>query len=395
MIQNHSVMAHLKLVGADIQRSISRISDLGIRLYDIEYEDELTAFLYVSRHDYKQVILLLESYGNTVTLLNSSTQLYPFFSFWKRPVLTIGLLSIVLMSILLSEKILFVRVTGNENVPATQILEEASSCGVKFFGDAASVRSEQIKNRLLQKIPQLQWAGVNINGCVATVSVEEKAAVEQIDPVQGTVSSIVASCDGIIDSVTVLNGNCLCKTGQAVKAGQTLISGYTDCGLQIIAEQARGEVYAKTIHNICAVFPTNYQFRGNEMDTKVSYRIKIGKNIIIFRKDSGISPGVCVNMYEERCLSLPGGFRLPVSVVRITEICYNTHSRNIQLDKLQCEDSAQQYLLTNMIAGQVLRTDVQWHNGEQVAVMNGQYLCSEMIGRTKTEHMIQGDTKRD
>ena len=395
MRQQHSIMAHLKVVGADIQRSLSRVSELGIRLFDIEYEDELTAFLYVSRNDYKQVIPLLETYGNTVTLLNNSDHMHPVAHLWKRPVLTLGLLCIILLSFLLSEKILFVRITGNTHVPTMQILEEVSRCGVKFYGDAASVRSEQIKNSLLQQIPQLQWAGVNIHGCVATVSVEEKTTVEQMDPVQGTVSSIIASCDGIIDSVTVLRGNCLCKTGQAVKAGQTLISGYTDCGLQIKAEQAMGEIYAKTIHNICAVFPLNYQLRGAKTDKHVSYRIKIGKNIIKFKKGSGISPAVCVNMYEERYFSLPGGFQLPVSVIKITEMRYDTQEEMKPLDKLQCEATMQQYLLSNLVAGQVLRTDIKWQNSEKISVLNGQYLCSEMIGRTKTELIIQGDTERD
>ena len=40
------------------------------------------------------------------------------------------------------------------------------------------IRSEKVKNSLLQRIPQLQWAGINTDGCVAVISVREKTAIK-------------------------------------------------------------------------------------------------------------------------------------------------------------------------------------------------------------------------
>ena len=392
---NGALMAHLKVVGADISQALSKLTEEGIQLYDISYDDELTASFFVGRNEYKNTVYILEKCGNSVTLQNKSFTPYPVLNLLQRPMLIFGILMIVFISILLSGRILFVTVDGNSLVSSRKILEEAAVCGVRFYASAQSIRSEQVKNSLLQKIPQLQWAGVNISGCVANIRVEEKSTEENISLTESPVTSIVASCDGIIDSITVLDGNCLCQIGQAVRAGQTLISGYTDCGFRIIAQQAKGEIYATTIHNISMVFPTKYIRRTEEQTKHVSYQIKIGKKLINFNKGSGISPAVCVIMYEERYLSLPGNFQLPVSVIKKTVTSFETQSLMYTPDCKKAEDTAQKYLLSTLIAGKVLQSDLKWQENDENVFLSAQYLCREMIGRTKKELVIQGDINSD
>ena len=61
---------------------------------------------------------------------------------------------------------------------ARKILERAEYCGVHFGAKAGSVRSEQVKNRLLFEIPELRWAGVNTTGCTAVITVAERQSGE-------------------------------------------------------------------------------------------------------------------------------------------------------------------------------------------------------------------------
>ena len=79
-----------------------------------------------------------------------------------------------------------------------------------------------MKNALLQQIPTLQWAGINTDGCVATISVREKTVQMQQD-VRYPVISIVAVRDGYITQMTVTAGSAGCKVGQSVEKGQVLI----------------------------------------------------------------------------------------------------------------------------------------------------------------------------
>ena len=59
---------------------------------------------------------------------------------------------------------------------------------------------------------------VGINDALKAIAVEERRAP----------MNVVAGKDGVITSVSAMEGNCLCAVGQAVKKGQVLISAYTD-----------------------------------------------------------------------------------------------------------------------------------------------------------------------
>lgn len=395
MKTNRSAMAQLKIVSANVSAELRRLNEQGFALYDIENIDELTVQVFVSGREYKDIMRILEKSGAQVKLLNDSEYHFSGLRFWKRPVLFIGVLMIFLASLSMSTRVLFVRVEGNEQVPARLIQEQAANCGIHMGAKSSTIRSEKVKNQLLEAIPQLQWAGVNTTGCVATIRVEEKSPpIDQAAP-KDKVTSIVASDDGIVESVTVTSGNGICTVGQAVKAGQTLISGYTDCGILIKASQAKGEVYAKTLHSLHAVTLSKSIARTKETKTEVSYSLKIGKKLINFDKGSGISPSTCVKMYEESYVRLPGGFVLPISLICQTTVFYDTVSCVSAVPQQQYEKNVEEYLLSQMVAGKILRTDVQVDTYEDYTVLTGQYLCSEMIGRTKIEQVLQGEKKRD
>ena len=88
-----------------------------------------------------------------------------------RPVLLAGLGILFLLAMYLPSRVLFIRVEGNMQIPDRQILAAAEECGIRFGASRREVRSEKVKNALLSSVPQLQWAGVNTAGCVATISV--------------------------------------------------------------------------------------------------------------------------------------------------------------------------------------------------------------------------------
>ena len=99
-------------------------------------------------------------------------------------------------------RVWFVEVEGNGSIPDRQILAAAEECGVKFWAKAGEIRSEQVKNKILNLVPELQWAGVNFSGGVAIVSVRERLPEEAVRD-RSTVTNVVAARDGVIVSMSV------------------------------------------------------------------------------------------------------------------------------------------------------------------------------------------------
>ena len=145
-------------------------------------------------------------------------------------------------------RVFFIEIEGNQQIPDRLILEVVQENGIQFGAVRRDIRSEKIKNILLEKIPQLQWVGVNTNGCVAVISVRERQF--ENDSQEYSFGSIVASRDAIIQQITVLRGTQLCKVGQAVKAGEILVSAYKDYGISVKMTGAKAEIYGQTEHNL-------------------------------------------------------------------------------------------------------------------------------------------------
>ena len=240
----------LEVTCADCTDMLNRLQMEQIHVKDITYLSGLNLRITVSGREYHRVCRLVEKRGGSVTVKHISKIQKSIGNIRNRPAVLLVVLSLLFVTQWIPKRVLFILVDGNVSVPANRILDAAEECGLHFGIARRSVRSEAIKNALLQEIPQLQWAGVNTRGCTATISVREKTTQDVKDDTDNQVCSIVAMRDGIIQSCTVYQGNQLCTSGQAVKAGQTLVSGYTDCGTKIQATRADAEITALTFRDL-------------------------------------------------------------------------------------------------------------------------------------------------
>lgn len=382
-------MVMIEIISADPAAALSQIYNHGIALDNVQFVDELTLRFRVHRQNVKKIIAYADRRGEKWRILARQGLYWRLRSLLRRPVLVSGLAFFVLLTVLLPTRILFFRVEGNANVPDNRILELASQCGIQFGASRQDVRSEKVKNALLGAIPELEWVGINTAGCVATISVRERQTGEQ-PPQAGGVSSIIAIRDGVIQELTVTGGSAACKPGQAVKAGQVLISGYTDCGLSIRAERAKGEVYATTSRQISFVIPDDQTQRGENTTQIKKYSLIIGKNRINFYQGSGILDTRCVKMYEENYVTLPGGFRLPIAIVTETWIFCEESTPTATTDETASDLAhfAENYLHGQMVAGKILTREEAFSEEDGLLRLDGEYGCLEMIGKERNEEII-------
>ena len=382
-----------RVVSASLNEFFDRATENG-SVHSVEYLDELTATFWVPRRNLQVLFKTAELRGDILTVIKKTGLFWSGINFLKRPVLITGVLLLVFITFYLPTRIFFVGVDGNKGVSAAQILDVSQKCGVRFGAPRKLVRSEQVKNALLQNLPQLQWACVNTRGCVAVISVRERNSLDR-DPAPG-VCDIAAARDGIITEMTVENGTPLCQIGQAVKKGQTLISGYTDLGLVVKAGRAEGEVFAETQRQLTVMTPTEYTAKKEITAIENRYSLLIGKKLINFQKDSGISPVGCGRMYVESYATLPGGFRLPVAVVLERITYYEEAAQTAREDELSWLNNAGEAITkSDMIAGEITTSNSLVHVLDDTAILRGTYRCREMIGRIHNEEIFTEYGKRD
>ena len=378
----------VELLSADASSSIRTILQNDISVYEIDHIDELRIRFQINRKDYQKLAEILHRKGNKLKVTGKNGLFWTLVQLVRRPVLIFGVLFLIAWVLFLPTRVFFIKVEGNTRIPTSRILAAAEDSGICFGAVRREVRSEKVKNALLSALPELQWAGVNTAGCVATISVQERSIPEQESDNSG-ISHIVAVRDGIIDSCTATAGSLLCAPGQAVQKGEVLISGYTDCGIYVRAEKAEGEIYAQTAYELDIFAPTNYTVRGSDLGEIRRVSLFLGKKRINFYKGSGISAGSCDKMYSEYNLTLPGGFVLPVKLLIEYSADYSQSNGTIPDHALasMLEDFALRYLESQMIAGSVLQQDTQIVPEDDGVLLRGEYVCLEMIGRVQKEQI--------
>lgn len=384
-------MVEVELTSADPAGFLDQANRRGIGIYGAREESLLCWQFWIGRGDWRSLSALAEAKGCTLKLVGRRGFYWKAKGLLKRPVLLLGMAALIALVLWLPTRVLFVTVEGNTQIPSKLILEMAAQSGIEFGASRREVRSEKVKNALLAAVPQLEWAGVNTRGCTAVITVRERSEGEK-DQRTASVSRIVACRDGVITSLTAMAGSAQCKVGQAVKAGQTLISGYTDCGISILATRAKGEVYADTGYDLTVITPAQYSARAEKTASEKKYSLIIGKKRINFDKDSGISDPTCAKIYQEYCLTLPGGFQLPVKLAVETWTVCETEAvaaGETEADTL-LTDFARRYLLGQMAAGQILSSQQSTVRAGEIYVLSGSYACNEMIGRERSEEIIHG-----
>ncbi len=389
MIRSVFGMVSVTLTSADAVSAISCFQQANIPLYEIEKLTELEYSFQIYRSDAKRLRILAEKRGEKLRIRYIPGVYWTLKQLKNRSVLLFGMAILITLSIWVPSRVFFVQVEGNKFVPANQIIEQAQICGISFGASRREVRSEKVKNDLLHIMPELQWAGVNTYGCVAVITVRERNDLQKEEATAG-ISSVIALRDGVVREMTVRQGSALCKPGQAVKAGEVLVSGYTDCGIYIQAGRAEAEIYAQTKRDLSAVYPMEYSFRQEKMMLKKNYSLIIGKKRINFAKDSGILGGTCAKIETDYSLTLPGGFRLPVRLVVEQIIFYEMRPAVSDSAKITLQSFAKSYLQRLMIAGRIENSAEVFTELEDLIRLDGTYDCYEMIGVSRPEDFING-----
>ncbi len=383
-----------EITSAELESTLKALNVSGIGLSHLRYQDEMTCHVRIYRKDLPALRSIFQKRGEKLRILQRRGIFWKLKQVPSRPVLLAGFLFLFAVTLLLPTRVLFVQVEGNQSIPQSQILEAAENCGICFGASRQKVRSEKVKNALLFALPQLQWAGVNTAGCVATVSIRERSEPEQ-EKREYPLSNIIASRDGYILHGTTTQGSQLFQPGQAVREGQILISGYLDHGICIQGTQAAGEVFAETNRDLEAITPMYFQYRGQIIGRKQKISILFRKKRINLWKDSGISGMSCDRMYKEYYLTLPGGFVLPLGlcVEVFADYTMETQKRPQEEVYMDLENFASVYLQQQMVAG-TIRNQTQTISSEDGTYhLSGKYICEEMIGREQHEQIGEQNGK--
>ena len=242
-----------------------------------------------------------------------------------------ALLISLALAIISSELVWDVRIEGNSLYNAEEIISELNKAGLTVGKRWRSMELGKIENSALSESDKLSWININRRGTVAYVKVIEKKK-HDTETKLGC-SNVVASCDAVIEEISVINGVAKVKVGDTVKAGDLLISGV------IPEELGGGFCYAEgvvrgRVSDAVSVFVSE---KTEKKLVKKEHLNKIGLKLFNFSINILKSYRNFDNSYDiiesENKLSFLGR-ELPFSVITDRRIEYEAYAVVLRRDEL-------------------------------------------------------------
>lgn len=210
--------------GIKIERFINLAVVNNIYLWDIEKIDYTTIKAKINIRDFFKLRSIVRKTDSNIQIIEKCGMPFKIKTVKRRKWFFFGLGALLIFIYILSSYIWMIEIHGLEKIDEQTVLENLSYAGLRVGIKKSKVEKRDIENRMLIRMPELTWMGIEIKGTKAFVTVVEKKPEPQLIN-RDEPCDIVASKNGVIEKILVLNGDGVVKDGDTVKKGQLLVSG--------------------------------------------------------------------------------------------------------------------------------------------------------------------------
>ncbi len=205
-----------------------------------------------------------------------------------RRVLAAGGVALIALFYAVTSFVWFIEIHGLKTVERERVLLTLGKLGLYPGVYKGSLDLDQIASRLTAEMNELGWAGIHARGTKVIVEVAERSLLLPSQRPDEAPGDIVASKDGVVESILVLRGEGLVRPGDTVRQGQVLIKGLMnpwidgEAGSGSMPVRARGVIKARVWYDLYVEVPLRQDkpVRTGRSWSRMVVRLA-GKNIII------------------------------------------------------------------------------------------------------------------
>ena len=210
--------------GIKIERFINLAVVNNIYLWDIEKIDYTTIKAKINIKDFFKLRSIVRKTDSNIQIIEKCGMPFKIKTVKRRKWFFFGLGALLIFIYILSSYVWMIEIHGLNKIDEQTVVENLGYVGLRVGVRKSKVDKRDIENRMLIRMPELTWMGIEIKGTKAFVTVVEKKPEPQ--PInRDEPCDIVASKNGVIEKILVLNGDGVVKDGDTVKKGQLLVSG--------------------------------------------------------------------------------------------------------------------------------------------------------------------------
>ena len=228
--------------GLGMERLLNRATAAGIRMEQVERRSYTVLRMRVSLPGYLRLKKLAEGLC-PLQVLRAGGMTRAFLFIRKRWWLAAGCAAVILAMGILSSFCWNIRIEGLETINEYDVYQTILENGGGEFTPKSTIDLEKISLALRMKYPKLSYAHASFDGVELVVRVAEGSLPPQIRSTEP--ATVYAKKAGVIEKITVLEGQAAVEVGDRVSEGDILIHGSFYMNEVPFLVTARGMVTAR------------------------------------------------------------------------------------------------------------------------------------------------------
>ncbi len=263
--------------GLFIERFINICLHRDIKLRRIEKKDKNHTVITISFSDFKKLRPIVKKSGVKVNILKKCGFPALFKRYRKRYTFFIGAVLFCLFFAISTRFVWTVEINGANHLQESLISEVLKEEGL-YTGALKSKMSppREIKDSLMRNFKNISWAWAYVEGCKVRIEIHEGTLPPAVVD-KNLACDVVAVRDGLVEKITVKNGEVWAKENSAVMAGEVLIAGTIskthEDGFKTV--HAQGEVFARTWHEKSGIYTLQNEYRIPTGNKKSRYTLDL------------------------------------------------------------------------------------------------------------------------
>lgn len=288
-----------------------------------------------------------------------------------------------------------VQVEGNVSLTEGEVLKELRECGFGVGSYLPNLRVREIENRVLMASERIGWLSINTRGTVAHVQIIEHISGESADggdPSTVRPANLVATRDGQIEYLELYRGNAVVVSGQAVKAGELLVSGLYDSQTgRFRWTRAAGRVMARTERTLTVEIPLSYEEKVYTDPVLQEIELHFFNFSHKIFKNSRNSNILCDIIKYNSNLGQLGNNQLPLSFSYTRAYPYRTEKRERSTTEALalCYEELSRQLSALSGEVQLLQKSIVTAVGENSVTLTCTLVCIENIAAVQEFEIVQ------
>lgn len=324
--------------GLKIERFINMAISNGIYIWDIKKLSYTSITAKIGLESFNKMREIVRKTDSSITIQEKRGLPFLIKNIKQHKLFTASVLMLIILLYMMCSHIWMIEITGAKTIDPKVVLEVVYQEGLKEGVLKSKVDKHSIENRVLIKLPQLSWIGIQIRGTKATIEVVEKTMEPELIS-KTDACDIVASKSGVINKILILNGDGVVKDGKTVKKGETLVTGII----------VRENTDARYVHAIAQVTARTWYEEAEEVDLKqielketgretTRYILKILEKEFAMKKP--ISYLEYTKLQEEKNILSFGNYVFPVKIIlnRYKELVKVPKTFTVEEAKEKCEE---------------------------------------------------------